>query len=54
MNMALELLVATVMVLLTVGIHGLGLLSLGRMVAAADARARGACASTPCRDAAPG
>ena len=47
MNMALELLVATVMVLLPVGIHGLGLLSLGRMVAAADARATGAVRVNP-------
>ena len=38
MDMIVELLVATLMVLITVGVHAVGLLTLGRIVAAGDAR----------------
>lgn len=47
MDMILELLVATLMVLVTVGVHAVGLLTLGRMVAASDARAGGAVRLNP-------
>lgn len=47
MDMVLELLVATAMVLATVGIHAVGLLILGRMVASADARSGGAVRVNP-------
>ena len=40
MDMLVELLTATAMVLLTVGVHAVGLLTLGRLLAAADARTR--------------
>ena len=39
MDMTVELLTATVMVLTTVGLHAVGLLTLGRVLAAGDARA---------------
>ncbi len=36
--MALELAIATVMVLLTVGIHGVGILGMARVLSGLDAR----------------
>ena len=47
MDMIVELLVATLMVLITVGVHAMGLLTLGRIVAASDARAGGAIRLNP-------
>lgn len=47
LNMTLELLIATVMVLLTVGIHAIGLILLGHMIEMADHRPDGTVRVSP-------